>query len=54
MLFRSLRLREVLEREHGDLYDPRFWMQMQDRVQSGEIVDIFPYHPSRRLQYEPF
>ena len=47
-------LREVLEREHGDLYDPRFWMQMQDRVQSGEIVDIFPYHPSRRLQFEPF
>src|SRR6266498_1919111 len=48
------RLREVLEREHGDLYDPRFWTQMQDRVQSGEIVDIFPYHPSRRLQFEPF
>ncbi|HEY3211195.1 MAG TPA: bifunctional isocitrate dehydrogenase kinase/phosphatase [Actinomycetota bacterium] len=47
-------LREVLERKHGELYDPGFWTQMQDRVQSGEIVDIFPYHPSRRLQFEPF
>ncbi len=44
-----LHLREVLEWKHGDLYDPQFWTQMQDRVQSGEIVDIFPYHPSRRL-----
>jgi hypothetical protein len=23
---------------------------MQMRVTSGEIIDIFPYHPSRRLQ----
>jgi len=42
-------LREVLERNHGDLYELRFWREMQARVKGGEIVDIFPYHPSRRL-----
>jgi isocitrate dehydrogenase kinase/phosphatase len=49
--FVSLRpvLREVLERNHGDLYKPGFWTQIQDRVKEGEIVDIFPYQPSRRL-----
>ena len=42
-------LREELERSHRELYDVRFWQEMQARVKSGEIVDIFPYHPSRRL-----
>jgi isocitrate dehydrogenase kinase/phosphatase len=49
--FVSLRpdLREVLERTHRDLYEPGFWMQIQDRVKEGEIVDIFPYQSSQRL-----
>ncbi len=42
-------LREALEGMHGDLYSVRFWQEMQARVRGGEIVDIFPYHPSRRL-----
>jgi isocitrate dehydrogenase kinase/phosphatase len=49
--FVSLRpdLREVLERNHGDLYEPNFWTQIQDRVKDGEIVDIFPYQSPQRL-----
>ena len=43
-------LRTVLEQSHGQLFEPGFWQEMQARVSSGEIVDIFPYHPSRRLQ----
>lgn len=42
-------LREVLARSHGDLYELEFWQQMQARVSSGDIVDIFPYRPSCRL-----
>ena len=42
-------LRDVLEQRHAELYDLAFWTQMQDRVRSGEIVDIFPYGASRRL-----
>jgi isocitrate dehydrogenase kinase/phosphatase len=44
-------LRELLERTHGELSQVGFWQEMQARVSSGEIMDIFPYHPSRRLMY---
>jgi isocitrate dehydrogenase kinase/phosphatase len=44
-------LRPVLESAHGDLYGVPFWREMQARVKGGEIVDIFPYEPSRRLQH---
>jgi len=37
----------VLERSHGELFDVDLWQGMQARVASGEIIDIFPYHPSR-------
>lgn len=46
----SAPLREALEQSHGDLYQVRFWQEMQARVSSKEIVDIFPYYPSRRLR----
>jgi len=42
-------LREVLDKAHGELYDVGFWQEMQERVKSGEIIDIFPYDPGRRL-----
>jgi isocitrate dehydrogenase kinase/phosphatase len=40
----------VLDHDHGELYEVDFWHDMQARVASGEIFDIFPYQPSRRLQ----
>jgi isocitrate dehydrogenase kinase/phosphatase len=42
-------LRGVFEDRHRDLYELSFWQEMQQRVRSGEIVDIFPYDASRRL-----
>lgn len=43
-------LRETFMAHHGDLCDVEFWRQMQGRQRGGEIVDIFPYRPSIRLQ----
>ncbi|MGA9524103.1 MAG: bifunctional isocitrate dehydrogenase kinase/phosphatase [Myxococcaceae bacterium] len=34
---------------HRDLLTSSFWREMQARVQAGEIVDVFPYPPDRRL-----
>jgi isocitrate dehydrogenase kinase/phosphatase len=44
-----LPLQAVLRDTHGDLYDLAFWLEMQRRVRSGEIVDIFPYDAALRL-----
>lgn len=46
-------LLEVLREAHGELFEPAYWLEMQARVRSGEIMDIFPYHPTRRLRGGP-
>ena len=42
-------LRAVLEQHHSDLFGVRFWHRVQDRIRSGEVIEIFPYKRSRRL-----
>jgi len=36
-------------RYHADLFDVRFWHQIQARLRAGEVLDIFPYPQSERL-----
>ena len=42
-------LREVFDYYHSDLFGVRFWHRIQDRVRSGEVIEVFPYKRSRRL-----
>jgi isocitrate dehydrogenase kinase/phosphatase len=42
-------LRDVLELHHSDLFGVRFWQRVQERIRSGEVIEIFPYKRSRRL-----
>jgi isocitrate dehydrogenase kinase/phosphatase len=42
-------LLSVLDQDHRELYSVDFWHEMQARVKGGEIFDIFPYRPARRL-----
>ncbi len=43
------RLREAFERRHADLFEPKFWNEIKDRLEDGDIIEIFPYGASRRL-----
>lgn len=43
------RLGEVFSAAHGDLLTVEYWLRMQRLAEQGEIVDIFPYRPARRL-----
>lgn len=43
-------IKEIFFRLHGDLYQPEFWQQRQDKLRRGEIMDVFPYH--RRLRFQ--
>jgi len=45
----SPKLREVLERHHGELFSVEFWRAMRERHLAGEIMDYFPYPQSQRL-----
>lgn len=48
-----LRLPEPAQSEflehHGDLFRPEFWRAVQEKLRAGELPEIFPYRPERRL-----
>ncbi|MBI4493416.1 MAG: bifunctional isocitrate dehydrogenase kinase/phosphatase [Chloroflexi bacterium] len=39
----------VFTRHHADLFEVRFWSQVQERLRAGEVMDIFPYAQRKRL-----
>jgi isocitrate dehydrogenase kinase/phosphatase len=41
--------RAALLEQHGDLFQPDFWRGVQQRLRDGEIPEVFPYSPERRL-----
>jgi isocitrate dehydrogenase kinase/phosphatase len=41
--------RELFVRVHCDLLTAAFWNRMKERHLRGEIIDVFPYKPARRL-----
>ena len=51
---RFMRLPRGLDRSflhhHADLFELAFWQDLQARLRAGELLDIFPYAPARRLR----
>jgi isocitrate dehydrogenase kinase/phosphatase len=43
------RLRRIFHEHHGDLFEPAYWQSIQNRLNTGEVIDIFPYSQKRRL-----
>lgn len=43
-------MREVFLEAHGELLTAGFWTGMQRLHWAGEVIDIFPYRPGRRLR----
>ena len=33
-----------------ELFDPGFWLDIQERLMEGEIMDTYPYPRDKRLQ----
>ncbi|MDX2249096.1 MAG: bifunctional isocitrate dehydrogenase kinase/phosphatase [Bacteroidia bacterium] len=42
-------IRAIFFQLHNDLFDPRFWIDMQQKQIDGEIVDVFPYRRRKRF-----
>jgi isocitrate dehydrogenase kinase/phosphatase len=43
-------LRAIFEARHGDLFDVAFWQQAQARCRAGDLLELAPYRPERRLR----
>ena len=41
--------REALMQRHADLFEADFWRRMQQKFREGELPELFPYAPERRL-----
>jgi isocitrate dehydrogenase kinase/phosphatase len=39
-----------LMKQHGDLFHPKFWREMQEAIRAGELPEVLPYAPERRLR----
>jgi isocitrate dehydrogenase kinase/phosphatase len=42
-------LKQAFLEAHGELLTVPFWSSMQDRLRTGDILDVYPYPPARRL-----
>ena len=42
-------VREVFMKHHADLLDAAFWQSHKERIQAGQMLDVFPYDPERRF-----
>ena len=41
--------RSGFEAQHADLYDYRYWRELQQRIRDGFVFDTFPYRRSKRF-----
>ena len=48
-LLTSERVRESFMRHHADLLDYRSWQALQQRIESGQMQDVFPYAEALRF-----
>lgn len=44
-------LRALFESHHSDIYEARFWNSIQGRIAAGELIDILPYGPGKRMRH---
>jgi len=43
------RIRAALMKHHADLFTPEFWQARKERIQRGQLEDVFPYPTERRF-----
>lgn len=44
-------LRGIFLAHHGSLLTADWWRKLQERIRAGEVMDILPYRPQRRLMH---
>lgn len=47
------RARQVFESLHCNLYDPAWWIALQNKIETGYVADVFPYRKKQRFQQRP-
>lgn len=48
-LIGNAEIKQIFYDLHGDLYDAKFWRNMQKQLKKGEVIDTFPYKQKLRF-----
>jgi isocitrate dehydrogenase kinase/phosphatase len=40
----------MFEKIHSELYDVDFWINLQNQIRSGFVLDVFPYRRAKRFE----
>lgn len=43
-------IKQIFQEKHGDLFDVDFWIDVQKRLEAGELVTVFPYRTRLRFK----
>lgn len=49
-LFINPKIRTLFEQLHSDLFDARYWQQLQSNIEQGQFHDVFPYDKKCRFK----
>ena len=47
-LFTDKRPREIFQRLHPEIFDPKWWQSTQQAIKEGHLMDFFPYRSDHR------
>ena len=45
-------VREAFMAHHADLLDAAFWHSHKQRIQAGQMLDVFPYDEAQRFHHD--
>ena len=48
-MFANPRIKRLFTEMHGEIFDPEFWIALQQRIRKGRIMDVFPYRRRQRF-----
>ena len=46
----NAKARLMFEKIHSELYDVDFWINLQNQIRSGFVLDVFPYRRAKRFE----
>lgn len=48
-LFGKPRVKALFTQMHGELFTPEYWQGLQDSINDGHVLDVFPYRRKKRF-----
>ncbi len=48
-LFGKPEVKKMFSDMHGELFDPAYWQGLQDAIEDGRVMDVFPYRRKKRF-----